>query len=127
MNTVTVSAGQFAAACLAGFGLGAVYALLRPLPNRLRGLTDGVFILAVGYAWLQVSFRICGGDIRMIHFAGLLFGIWAFRMTLGKPLQRAIGRFSEEARAIFPASAGCPGASSAAFSRFVTGIRSFPI
>ena len=93
MNTVAISAGQFAAAWLAGFGLGAVYALLRPLPKRLQGFADGVFILAVGYAWLQVSFRICRGDIRVIHLAGLLLGILAFRLTLGALLQPAVGRF----------------------------------
>ena len=93
MNTVSISAGQFAAAWLAGFGLGAVYALLLPLPKKLQGLADGVFILAAGYAWLQVSFRICQGDIRVIHLVGLLLGILAFRLTLGKLLQRAVDRF----------------------------------
>ena len=93
MNAVSISAGQFAAACLAGFGLGAVYALLRPLPKRFQALADGVFILAMGYAWLQLSFGLCAGDIRMIHLAGLLLGILAFRLTLGKPLQRTVGKF----------------------------------
>lgn len=93
MNGVAVSAGQLAAACLAGFGLGAVYALLRPLPKRMQGLADGLFILAFWYAWLQISFGLCAGDIRIIHLAGLLLGILAFRLTLGKLLQSAAGRF----------------------------------
>ena len=40
MTDIAVSAGQAAAALLMGFGLGAVYELLRPLRPRLTAISD---------------------------------------------------------------------------------------
>lgn len=101
MTAVAASAGQFAAACLLGMGLGAGYELLRPLRSRLKGLSDALFVALALYAWLHLAFGICGGDIRMAQPAGLLLGALAFRLTLGKLMQaavtailRAVGRFA---------------------------------
>ena len=80
MTAVAVSAGQFAAAWLMGMGLGAVYELLRPLRPRLTLFSDVVFVGVMLYAWVQLSFGICGGDIRMAQTAGLLLGEKAWHM-----------------------------------------------
>ena len=69
MTPVAVSAGQFAAACLLGMGLGLCYELLRPLRHKLPALSDGLFVLAALTAWVYLSFGICGGDIRFAQFA----------------------------------------------------------
>ena len=93
MNAVTVSAGQFAAGFLLGMGLGAVYEILRPLRPRLTALSDALFLSALLYAWVYLSFPICGGDIRLITTAGLPLGAYSFRLTLGRPAERLIRRF----------------------------------
>ena len=93
MNAVTVSAGQFAAAFLLGTGLGVVYEILRPLRPRFTGFSDTLFVSAMLYAWIYLSFRICGGDIRVVTTAGLPLGAYSFRLTLGRPLEILIRRF----------------------------------
>jgi hypothetical protein len=101
MTAVVVSAGQFAAALLMGMGLGVVYELLRPLRPKHTACSDGLFVAAVWYAWIYLGFGICGGDIRMVQVAGLLLGALAFRLTLGKLLQRVIFAISASVRQLF--------------------------
>ena len=92
MNAAAVSAGQFAAAFLLGMGLGAVYELLRPLRPRLTSFSDGLFAIALLYAWIHLSFGICGGDIRFVPTVGLLLGAYGFRLTLGRPMETVVRR-----------------------------------
>ena len=92
MTAIAVSAGQFAAALLIGLELGAVYELLRPLRPRLTAISDGLFVACLLTAWVHLAFGICGGDIRMAQTAGLFLGMFFFRLTLGKFMERILAR-----------------------------------
>lgn len=94
MTAAAAAAGQLAAACLLGMGLGVVYELLRPLRPRLTCLSDGIFTVVMLYTWLHLVFGICRGDIRMVQTLGLFAGAWLFRITLGRPLERLIRKIT---------------------------------
>ncbi len=78
---------RFLCACGIGLALGAVYGFLRPLRPRHNGLSDLLFLPAMGYAWLYLSFAICRGDIRLGYTAGLFLGAAAWELTVGKLLR----------------------------------------
>lgn len=81
------AAGRFAAACLLGLALGAVYGFLRPLRPRHTLLSDSLFLLAAAWAWGYLGFGICLGDLRLGYTAGLFLGAVAFEQTLGRLLR----------------------------------------
>ena len=78
MTAPEEAAGRFLWACLLGLPLGAAYDFLRPLRPKFTAAADGLFLLAVGWAWLYLGFGICRGDLRLGYSAGLLAGglIW---------------------------------------------------
>ena len=81
MTPPALAAWRFGVACLYGIGLGGVYGFLRPV--RPRSFADALFVAAMFYAWLQLSFAICRGDIRLGYTAGLFVGMAAWELTLG--------------------------------------------
>ena len=79
-----VAAGRFGAALLLGAGLGLCYAFLRP-PGRRRWPGDLCFLLCALWAWVQLAFRICRGDMRGPYLLGLAAGAWVANL-LFRPL-----------------------------------------
>ena len=93
MMPPVAAAGQFAAACFLGMVLGVFYGFLA-LPRRKHPhLTDFFFVTALIIGWIYHSFGICLGDIRLGYLAGLLLGIVAGALSLGKVLQPVFGLF----------------------------------
>ena len=74
---------HFGIACLLGVGLGILYGFLRPLRGRLTPLADLVFVVAAFWAWLQLCFGVCRGDIRLGCCMGLPAGIFCWELTVG--------------------------------------------
>ena len=91
MTPPALAAWRFGMACLYGAALGGVYGFLRPV--RPRSLADALFVAAMFYAWLQLSFAICRGDIRLGYTAGLFVGMGAWELTLGKWLRPVFSGF----------------------------------
>jgi hypothetical protein len=81
------AAWQFAMACLYGLVLGLIYDFLRPLRPKRTTLADTLFVLALFYLWLRLSFGICQGDPRLGISAGLFVGMGIWRVTLSKPFR----------------------------------------
>ena len=86
MTTPALAASRFAAACLLGLGLGLWYEFLRPLRPRHTNLSDLLFLPGAFWAWLYLSFGVCGGDLRLGYCAGLFVGAWVFRLLPGRLL-----------------------------------------
>lgn len=78
---------RFAVACFYGGLLGVVYSFLRPLRPKRTAFADSLFLLAFFFAWLQLGFQICQGDLRIGYTAGLLIGVFLWELTLGKLLR----------------------------------------
>ena len=79
MSAPAQVAGLLLRAFGVGLPLGLYYSFLRPL--RRRTLADLLFVPALIYAWLQVGFGICGGDLRLGYFAPMVLGaILAIRL-----------------------------------------------
>jgi hypothetical protein len=93
MTPPALAAWRFAAACLYGTGLGVIYSFLRPLRPKRTALADGLFLLAFLFAWLELGFRICKGDLRIGYTAGLLTGIFIWELTLGKLMKPVFSGF----------------------------------
>ena len=81
------SAAGLAAAWLVGLALGLLDAFLEPLRKRHAALADLLLLPAAFRGWLEISFRVCRGDIRMSYTLGMLLGLmagkWAFGWLLG--------------------------------------------
>ena len=90
MSTPAEAAGRFAAVCLLGLVLGAVYGFLRPLRRRHVHIADSIFLLCFTRAWLEAGFRICQGDLRIGYALGLFPGIFLWELTAGKLLRPVI-------------------------------------
>lgn len=93
MTAPALAFQRFAAACLLGLGLGVLYSFLRPLRPRRTALADGVFLAAVLFAWLQLGFRVCRGDLRLGYTAGLFVGLVLWELTVGKLLRPVFSGF----------------------------------
>lgn len=87
MTDPVLDARRFGFACLLGLGLGLYYGFLRPLRPRHTGLSDLLFLPALFYSWLYLSFGICDGDIRLSYSMGLLVGAVVFQWTAGRWLR----------------------------------------
>lgn len=87
MTEPVQAAGWFAQALLLGMGLGCLYGFLRPLRPRLTTLADLVFSAAAIWAWLVLSFGICGGDLRLSGTLALAAGGFCWELTAGRLLR----------------------------------------
>ena len=93
MTAPEVAAGYFLRAFFLGCGLGVLYGFLRPLRPKWTALADGLFLLGAFWAWLTLSFGICGGDIRLVYTLGLGLGCLVFDRALGRLLKPVFGGF----------------------------------
>ena len=74
-------------ACLMGAGLGMFYGFLRPLRIKRNWPADLLFTLGAFWVWLELSFRVCGGDIRPVFTLALLGSAALWEGTAGKSLR----------------------------------------
>ena len=84
---------RFLWACGIGAILGVWYGFLRPLRPRHTVLSDLLFLPALVYGWLYLSFAICRGDIRLGYTFGLLVGALLWEWTAGRWLRPAVQGF----------------------------------
>lgn len=78
---------RFLWACGIGLILGMYYGFLRPLRPRHTIVSDVLFLPALAYGWLYLGFAICRGDLRIGYCLGILLGIVAWELTVGKLLR----------------------------------------
>lgn len=78
---------RFLWACGIGLVLGMYYGFLRPLRPRHTIVSDVLFLPALAYGWLYLGFAICRGDLRIGYCLGILLGIVAWELTVGKLLR----------------------------------------
>ena len=83
MNAPALSARYFLTACLLGCIGGVYYGFLRPLRPKHTVLSDLLFLPVLIYLWLQLSFGVCKGDLRLGYTAGLAVGAVVFDRTAG--------------------------------------------
>lgn len=74
MTAPALAAHRFVCCCLLGAALGVYYEFLRPLRPRHTLAADALFLTGCVWVWLIMSFRVCGGDLRLGYSAGLLAG-----------------------------------------------------
>lgn len=78
---------RFLWACGIGLILGMYYGFLRPLRPRHTVMSDVLFLPALMYGWLYLGFAICRGDLRIGYCLGILLGIVAWELTVGRLLR----------------------------------------
>lgn len=76
-----------------GLGLGLVYGFLRPLRRGRAVLPDLILALFALYLSIHLGFGVCGGDLRLGYWAGLLGGAFLWEGTLGRLLRPFFVRF----------------------------------
>ncbi len=85
--------GRLLWAVLFGSCLGLVYGFLRPLRPKFTTLADSLFLLCLAFFWLQLSFAICQGDLRIGYWAGLALGFFLWEYTAGRLLRPIFSAF----------------------------------
>ena len=83
-----------------GGGLGFIYGALRPLRRRRSWPADLVFLFFTAWAWLYLSFAICGGDLRPGWLGGLGLGAVIWDTTAGRLLRPVFCLFWDTLRKI---------------------------
>ena len=78
---------RFLWACGIGLVLGMYYGFLRPLRPRHAVVSDVLFLPVLAYGWLYLGFAICRGDLRIGYCLGILLGIVAWELTIGRLLR----------------------------------------
>lgn len=86
------AAVRFAWALALGLDLGVLLDLLVPLRPGHKGLTDLALAAAVFWAWLELSFRVCRGDIRLVYHLGMALGALAWLATGSRWLRPRVTR-----------------------------------
>ncbi len=87
MNGPALDGWRFLWGCGIGAVLGVWYGFLRPLRPRHTVFADLLFLPAMGYAFLYLSFAVCRGDIRLGYTMGLLIGAVLWECSLGRLLR----------------------------------------
>lgn len=72
------------AACLLGAVLGVWYGFLRPLRPKHTMLCDGAFLAAAVWAWLELMFGVCRGDLRVGALLAMLLSAVVLDLTVGR-------------------------------------------
>lgn len=93
MTVPAIAAQRFAASCILGAMLGIWYGFLRPLGPRHTLLRDLLFLPAALWAWLQLMFGVCRGDLRIWAFWGLILGVLLWDKTVGRLLRPLFSGF----------------------------------
>ena len=86
MTPPEVAAARIWAGLLLGLQLGIIWDLLKPLGRRHPHLCDLLFLPALSWAWLELGFGVCGGDLRLGYTAALGVGWTVWELTLGRIL-----------------------------------------
>lgn len=76
-----------------GAGTGLIYGFLRPLRPKHTLLADGLFLLAVLRSWLELSFGVSRGDIRLGETLGMAVGALAWEAGPGRLFRPVFRRF----------------------------------
>ena len=87
MTAPETAARRFLLSCALGCLLGLIYGILWPFRHRFPKTGDALFLLAAFRIWLELTFGICLGDIRIGYLAGLLAGALLWELTLGRLLR----------------------------------------
>ena len=93
MITPEIALQRWLIAFVFGCGLGIYYGFLRPLRPRHTHLSDFLFLIGAFWAWLQVGFAVCKGDIRLSESVGMLCGGICWEMTIGRLLRPLFYKF----------------------------------
>lgn len=65
-----------------GMALGLCFDFVRPIRPRFLG--DLLFLTVLGWIWLQLTFGVCCGDLRLGHLFGLLVGAILWELGPGR-------------------------------------------
>ena len=78
-----------------GLGIlcGIAYDFLDTPGRRFRKTCDGIFVLFFFRCWLELSFRICRGDIRLGCYLGMLAGVFLWQWRFGATGKGLFRRF----------------------------------
>lgn len=68
-----------------GLALGLCFDIVRPIRPRFLG--DLLFLIAMGWFWLQLAFGICSGDLRFGCLSALGVGVLLWEIGPGRILQ----------------------------------------
>ena len=71
--TPAVALTRFMWSLALGMALGLWFGFIRPIRPRFVG--DLLFLIFFGWIWLQLTFAVCEGDLRMGHLFGLFVGV----------------------------------------------------
>lgn len=80
--TPAVALTRFMWSLAFGMALGLGFDLLRPIRPRFLG--DLLFLILFGWTWLQLTFGVCYGDLRLGHLFGLLLGASLWELGPGR-------------------------------------------
>ena len=100
MTAPALAAHRFLCSCGLGVLLGLGYDCLRPFRRSHPQLGDLLFLLLTFRLWLEQSFGLCGGDLRLGYSFGLLAGALVWEWTLGMLLRPVFDKIWEVAGAI---------------------------
>ena len=101
MTVPAIAAARFAAGCGLGMLLGIWYDFLRPLGAKRYALRDLAFLGGFCWAWMQLMFGFCRGDLRPGAFFSLLLGFCLWQMTAGRLVRPLFFGFWRMVGAIF--------------------------
>ncbi|MBR4989908.1 MAG: hypothetical protein IKY96_01985 [Oscillospiraceae bacterium] len=93
MTVPSVAALRFLWGCALGVALGIYYDFLQPLGSRHRTLADLLFLPGAAWAWLELMFRICRGDIRVSASLALILGMVLWELSFGGFSRHFFARF----------------------------------
>lgn len=82
--TPALALARFSRGLILGAQLGILYGFLRPMRRRSAAGADALFLAGTFAAWLQLSFGICGSDIRPGITATLFLGCWGWDRVFGR-------------------------------------------
>lgn len=74
-----------------GCGLGLGFDIVRPLRPRFIG--DLIYLCFLGWIWLQFTFAICLGDLRLGYLFGAVLGVFLWSLGPGRLTRPIFARF----------------------------------
>ena len=83
--TPSVSLVQLIWAFGFGLALGLCFDIVRPIRPRFLG--DLLFLIVLGWFWLELAFGICGGDLRFGCLFASAVGVFLWEIGPGRILQ----------------------------------------
>ena len=80
--TPAVALTRFLWSLAFGMALGLFFDFIRPVRPRFLG--DLLFLVFFGWVWLQLTFSVCCGDLRLGHLFGLASGAFIWELGPGR-------------------------------------------